>query len=346
MIAQTLLFILLLQVLIALIELLVNFKAKSVLKTIFVLLLVAIAWFVISRLFANYGLYNRLMTTMPGTLIVLGILFLLNFLYQYKVSKSMLVGGISLIIVHWSILAYYWLVLGIPNSIELSELDLFKTFLFFPRVIIILLIFSYASWLLVKIYRKFPSENQYFKRLKLWSTKFPLLIVLYFLCNLSVFNSSYELFRLFLVFSAFFTLILLILFRPRFLNHLSLEFTLLNTSAKSDTIVDKTVFMDCFFGKSYYLNPLASLEDMAIELGVSTTDLYNFIYHNYTLSFNDLLNKHRVDYFIDLVQSRKYPHYTIDALAQLSGFSSRHHLYKPFQKFHGGTPSGFMNSIS
>ena len=51
------------------------------------------------------------------------------------------------------------------------------------------------------------------------------------------------------------------------------------------------------------------------------------------------------EWFLDIVKSKKYTNYTIDALSQLSGFSSRHHLYKPFKKFHGGIPSDFIKSL-
>ena len=54
---------------------------------------------------------------------------------------------------------------------------------------------------------------------------------------------------------------------------------------------------------------------------------------------------YRVSYFIELAKSEKHNHYTIDALAQLSGFTSRHHFYRPFKKFHGGVPSDFLKSL-
>jgi YesN/AraC family two-component response regulator len=61
---------------------------------------------------------------------------------------------------------------------------------------------------------------------------------------------------------------------------------------------------------------------------------------------NEIINKNRVDYFIELVRSPKYNQYSIDALAKEAGFNSRHHLYKPFKKFHGGTPSDFISSVN
>ena len=51
------------------------------------------------------------------------------------------------------------------------------------------------------------------------------------------------------------------------------------------------------------LNPEASMEHMAKLLEQNTQDLFQFVYANYALGFNDLVNKHRLNYFIDLVKS-------------------------------------------
>ena len=74
--------------------------------------------------------------------------------------------------------------------------------------------------------------------------------------------------------------------------------------------------------------------------------LVNFIAKKYDMSFSDLVNKNRVDYFIDIIHNAKYLNFTIDALAKEAGFSSRQHLYKPFKKFHGGNPSDIMDAFN
>jgi AraC-like DNA-binding protein len=79
---------------------------------------------------------------------------------------------------------------------------------------------------------------------------------------------------------------------------------------------------------------------------VGSNDLYKFVYYKYNMTFNDLVNKHRVEYFIDIIHNPKFLNYTIDALAKEAGFSSRQHLYKPFKKFHGGNPSDLIDSIA
>jgi AraC-like DNA-binding protein len=60
------------------------------------------------------------------------------------------------------------------------------------------------------------------------------------------------------------------------------------------------------------------------------------------MTFSDLVNKSRVEYFITLAQSQEYDETTIDNLAEISGFGSRQTLYRNFKKFHGGTPSDLL----
>ena len=66
---------------------------------------------------------------------------------------------------------------------------------------------------------------------------------------------------------------------------------------------------------------------------------------NYQMTFIDLINKNRVEYFVDLIKFGKYNNYTIEALSQLAGFGSRIHLYNNFKKFHGGKPSDLMKIV-
>jgi AraC-like DNA-binding protein len=332
-------------VLITLIEVLIMFKAKSLLKSIFLMLLSSVGLFMHARLLTLFGYNNRLFLQIPPTLIFVSVLFLLSFLNHYKISKIIAIISLFILVLNSSILAYYSWILDLPTDVIVSNIPEFSNYLYFLKIALTLLILILSMNFIQKIYRKYPSGNLYFRKLRIWSISFPILLAIIFCFNLTFFYSEYALISLFIIPFPFASLILLILFRPRFLNHLSLELLLKNPSTNSQSFISNSEFMDSFFGKAYFLNPLASLEDMAIELGISGTELYNYIYSRYTLSFNDLLNKHRVEYFVNLVQSRKYPYYTIDALAQLSGFSSRHHLYKPFKKFHGGTPSSFMNSI-
>ena len=129
----------------------------------------------------------------------------------------------------------------------------------------------------------------------------------------------------------------------------------MNTSAKKiafghkfnleqEAKIDEIDFLRIFQDQHYFTNKDASLEGLANQLKVSTQNLSQFINKTYNVSFGDLVNKNRVDYFFEIVHNPDYQNFTIDALAKEVGFSSRQHLNKPFKKFHGGNPSELIDA--
>jgi YesN/AraC family two-component response regulator len=111
-----------------------------------------------------------------------------------------------------------------------------------------------------------------------------------------------------------------------------------------DIEIDEIQFNLYFKEQRYYTKTEASLEDFSGVLKVKPATLSQFVQDEYDLSFNDLINKFRVNYFFEIVQDEAYQNYTIDALAKLAGFNSRQHLNKPFKKFHGGNPSDLLTT--
>ena len=53
-----------------------------------------------------------------------------------------------------------------------------------------------------------------------------------------------------------------------------------------------------------------------------------------------------VEYLKQLLRSKKYESFTIEALSEMSGFGSRRSMYNYFNKYVGMTPSEFINSIN
>lgn len=121
---------------------------------------------------------------------------------------------------------------------------------------------------------------------------------------------------------------------------------------KSDKLkgIDKEVnvgsFENLFFTNLFYLNKEASIDIIATKLDVTEEMLNSFVSNQYGVSYNDLLNKLRVSYFVELINTGKYNDITIDALAQKAGFGTRQHLYKHFKRFHGGTPSDLFKAVN
>ncbi|WP_246205952.1 helix-turn-helix domain-containing protein [Fulvivirga aurantia] len=58
-------------------------------------------------------------------------------------------------------------------------------------------------------------------------------------------------------------------------------------------------------------------------------------------SFNDYLNKHRIDHAKKLLHSDDFGHYKVEAIAIESGFNNKVTFNKAFSKFTGMTPSSF-----
>ena len=236
----------------------------------------------------------------------------------------------------------------------LSPVDLFTQKFSFkvnliPRVLI-LAIFTFINLRIVYlIYKKANSENIYYDKIKNWTRTFVVLevvsVTVFGIMNSTLF--SFDVGSTMLIFMGYFILIL-VLYRPRFLNSQSSKLSLLaNFNRDSAFALTDANFYTPFFLNQYYLNEAATLEHFCNLNGISATEnLQDQIVLKYNMSFSNLINKSRVDYFIELVKSPKFRHYSIDALAKEAGFNSRHHLYKPFKKFHGGTPSDFINSIN
>jgi AraC-like DNA-binding protein len=145
-----------------------------------------------------------------------------------------------------------------------------------------------------------------------------------------------------------FLLLLLVLYRPRFINTQSIKLVLSNNFRRDESIsLTDPNFYTPFFTNHYYLQEDATLEQFCVQNAISSNEQFqDQILKKYNMTFSNLVNKNRVDYFIELARSPKYNQYSIDALAKEAGFNSRHHLYKPFKKFHGGTPSDFISSVN
>ncbi len=190
-------------------------------------------------------------------------------------------------------------------------------------------------------------QNIYFDKIKTWSKMLVYFTIFMFLMFAPVsFFELHEIFSYSVSVISFILIELFVFYRPAFLNRSALKISFgSNFNKDSEYAISELEFINEFYTKLYFVNNDASLENLAKLLNISSNDLYKFIYYKYSMTFNDLVNKNRVDYFIDIIHNPKYLNYTIDALAKEAGFSSRQHLYKPFKKFHGGNPSDIMDAV-
>jgi AraC-like DNA-binding protein len=218
-----------------------------------------------------------------------------------------------------------------------------------PRLLLLLTFTGTNLRIAYLIFQKSGDTNHYYQRIRNW-TKTVVLLEFMAVGLFSIMNSfliSYDGGNIMLILIAFLVL-LMVLYRPRFINSQSIKLSLSSDFKKQDDFsLTDTNFYAPFFINHYYLNNDATIEQFCMQNAINSNELFqDQVLKIYNMSFSNLVNKSRIDYFLDLVKSSKYKHYSIDALAKESGFNSRHHLYKPFRKYHGGTPSDFINSIN
>jgi AraC-like DNA-binding protein len=324
-------------------EVLFNLKRPIALKSTFLLTVFSIAFGSAGTVYCNLYGHNIWLLGIPAIITGVGLLAFFSILYHYKVQKYVLVIGAGVLFLRVTTILLY------SNLGEAHPLvnGLLKNQGVIRFVLGLLILLAIAD-LIFKITKKYTSDNIYYQQVRRWSLQLLAGMPLFLAGALLRTNKiDQNLLSQVILLVAQFYFLLMILFRPRFLNSVSIKFALGEFFTKNnEERLAKNDFVHVFFSKAYYLNKAASLEHLSKELNVSPLETGNFIYANYGLSYTDLVNKHRVSYFIDLLSTGKFGDYTIEALALQSGFSSRHHLYKSFKKFHGGTPSDYIKSIN
>ena len=94
--------------------------------------------------------------------------------------------------------------------------------------------------------------------------------------------------------------------------------------------------------KQLYLSPELSREDLAQIVHLNNARFARMIRECTGTNFNGYINGLRINYAIKLM--KKYPNYTIRAIADESGFNSAPILYNLFKKKTGMTPYEFKKA--
>jgi len=213
------------------------------------------------------------------------------------------------------------------------------------------IILSSFFYLAIQLYKKRNNQNLYDAKVNLWVSW-----LLFLLLSLAIFQGAIVIlntlhiisFYIDSIISLFYVrvaLLFFILFRPRFLDDdsiaLSFNDLFLNKSA-----ISFEDFEFLFYKNHYYLNIEANLDDFALKLNHSKEEVLQFVSSQLDQSFAELLNQNRVEYLKQLLRSKKYESFTIEALSEMSGFGSRRSMYNYFNKYVGMTPSEFINTIN
>lgn len=85
-----------------------------------------------------------------------------------------------------------------------------------------------------------------------------------------------------------------------------------------------------------------TLQEMATSLSYPLYQLSALINQEYGSNFNELINKYRIEYAVDIIKQGKFQNLNINGLANQCGFNNRNSFTTAFKKFTGVTPSEYF----
>lgn len=338
---------------IAFVDVLVKFKNGSILKAFFLLLPFSIGMVALINAFnaINFIYFLAFFKSCLG----IALLNIFSILYFPKFKKWTLFFSLTILFfvlfltlvnknlfpVHPFLNQFKYISIDNQLNIQITPLVRFIRLSFVFLVAVQLIYFWYV------IYKKLNLNNLYFEKIKIWTGFILFMTVIVILANIAIaFTTDRSFWANCLTIFIGFYLSLLVLKRPAFLNTSAKKIAFGHKfNIEEEVEINELNFLTQFQDQKYYVQKEASLEGLAAILKVNASNLSQFIAKKYDMSFSDLVNKNRVNYFFEIVQDPAFQNFTIDALAREVGFSSRQHLNKPFKKFHGGNPSDLVESV-
>lgn len=95
-----------------------------------------------------------------------------------------------------------------------------------------------------------------------------------------------------------------------------------------------------------YRNPNLKVADLAVSIGTTSHSL-SYLFNQYLeKNYYDYINEYRVEEFKSLILKDEYAKYTLTAMAELCGFSSRASFFRTFKKLAGITPNEYIKQVS
>lgn len=94
-----------------------------------------------------------------------------------------------------------------------------------------------------------------------------------------------------------------------------------------------------------YIHPDLKLADLARELHTSTHTLSYIFNQHLNKTYYDFINEYRINEFKRLINDSDVARYTLSALAEQCGFSSRASFFRSFKKLTGITPNEYIRSL-
>ncbi len=344
---------------IVLFDVLIRFTSPIKLKIFFLLFVLAIvvsSFCLFIRSVPDQLILIRMICPMIIGTSLVQIFTNLYFVQHKKIANIYLISAYAIyiyLIIYVQIVGYENVFLNF-NSISSSPSQVAKSInlpLYLDFFIHVDFIFFnlFCLYYIYNILFKFSFKNIYFKKIQVWTFCFFMVIFsqLILIALSTIFKFPNE-FNTYIRIIMGLTLLLIILYRPSFINKngskISFGFLFNRNDFSSD--IKEVDFNFQFFTNFYYKSKTANIEEFSNIMGVSKEVMFNYIYFTYSMSFDELINKSRVEYFVEIIKDAKFKNYTVEALALEVGFSSRQRFYQPFKKYHGGNPSDLIDILN
>jgi len=94
-----------------------------------------------------------------------------------------------------------------------------------------------------------------------------------------------------------------------------------------------------------YINPNLKISDLANAIHCTSHSL-SYVFNQFlNQNYYDFVNEYRVAEFKQLVNNPQYSKYTLSALSEKCGFSSRASFFRSFKKLTGITPNEYIQQL-
>jgi len=96
-----------------------------------------------------------------------------------------------------------------------------------------------------------------------------------------------------------------------------------------------------FEGERVFLRPDLKITQVAVMLNTNRTYISNLINTEFSSSFNDFVNRYRVDKARNLLRNKEYNHLSLELIADDAGFGSLGSFIRVFKESEGTTPGKY-----
>jgi AraC-like DNA-binding protein len=94
-----------------------------------------------------------------------------------------------------------------------------------------------------------------------------------------------------------------------------------------------------------FLRHSYSISEFAKDTGVPSYLITLYINHYLKTTFNDLINRRRIEECCQLLETGKYNHLTMEGLAEICGFNNRNSFASAFKRYKNTSPSYYLKNL-